>query len=263
MFRAIWPRFWAITLLLLIGGVLWNQVSTKPPLATPPPDVTRPGVPAVMATTLPIPTLFPLRTSTPSPTLTATPEPMVLPPPRQAITSDPPDDGAGTGPKRDSRLPAAVRLGADEKGRYLLIDQATQTMHVFDGWHQIRAFPVSTGIPDPETLTPEWSGLVGEYVGTFKSFGTYQDDGWYLFSQGGGILFHGAPYTSEESGRKIYQDLDALGQRPSSHGCIRLAPEDAAWLTEWSPYAVPVTITAWPSGQPERESVHDEEKGVG
>lgn len=159
-------------------------------------------------------------------------------------------------------LPAVVRLGADERGRYILIDQATQTMHVFEGWREIRTFLVSAGFPDPETQTPEWSGYVGEYVGTFEAFGTYQDDAWYLFTRGGSILLHSVPYTLDEAGHKVYQGLEALGQRPTSHGCIRLAPEDAAWLTAWNPQGVPVTITAWPYGQPERESDYDEE-GVG
>ena len=156
-------------------------------------------------------------------------------------------------------VPAVVRLGADERGRYLLIDQATQTMHVFEGWREVRTFLVSTGLPDLHTQTPEWSGRVGEYVGTFESLGTYQDDGWYLFRQGGTILLHSVPYTLDEAGHKVYLDLDSLGQRPTSHGCIRLAPEDAAWLTAWGPQGVPVTITAWPFGEPGRESDCDEE----
>jgi len=156
-------------------------------------------------------------------------------------------------------VPAVVQLGADERGRYLLIDQATQTMHIFEGWREIRIFLVSTGLPDTHTQTPEWSGRVGKYVGTFESRGTYQDDGWYLFSHGGSILLHGAPYTVDEAGHKVYLELDSLGQRPTSHGCIRLAPEDAAWLTAWDPQGVPVTITAWPFGEPGRESDYSEE----
>lgn len=135
-------------------------------------------------------------------------------------------------------------------------------MHVFEGWREIRAFPVSTGFPDPQKQTPEWSGRVGKYVGTFEAFGTHQDDGWYLFSDGGDVLLHSIPYTLDEAGNKVYLDLEELGRSPASHGCIRLAPEDAAWLTSWDPEGVPVTITAWPFGHPKRESDYDE-KGVG
>ena len=193
---------------------------------------------------------------------TATPEPMVPVPP-QAVTPSPtpPVEGYHSLEPLPS-LPAVVRLSADERGRYILIDQATQTMHIFEGLREIQTFPLSTGFPDPQTQTPEWSGSVGGYVGTFEAFGTYQDDGWYLFSRGGSILLHSVPYTLDEAGHKLYLDLEALGQRPTSHGCIRLAPEDAAWLTAWNPQGVPVTITAWPFDRPARESDYAEE-GVG
>ena len=47
-------------------------------------------------------------------------------------------------------------------------------------------------------------------------------------------------------GRKVYDQLDALGVRPSSDGRIRLSPEEAQWLDAWDPVGVPIQITAWP-----------------
>lgn len=268
MLRNIWPRLCVIALPLLIGGVLWSQISAKPPLATPPPEAAPTHTPTATATRRPTITPSPTTlkgvgsTPMPTPAPTATPEPMVPVPPQVVISSPTPPVKGSRSLEPLPSLPAVVRLGADERGRYILIDQATQIMHIFEDWREIQTFPVSTGLPDPQTQTPEWSGRVGKYVGTFESFGTYQDNGWYLFSLGGSILLHGAPYTLDEAGHKVYIDLDALGQRPASHGCIRLAPEDAAWLTAWNPQDVPVTITAWPFGPPERESDYDEE-GVG
>ncbi len=269
MLRTVLPRLYALTLPLLAGGVLWSQVTTRPPLATPLPRQVSISTPTATATRWPTVTPLSIPNLIPSPMPTATPEPTAPPPtpavpaPTEPVAHDPVAPVAERGSSAPlSRLPAVARLGADGRGRYILIDQATQTMHVYEGWREIEAFPVSTGIPGRQTQTPEWSGFVGQYVGSFSSFGTYQDDGWYLFSQGGDILLHGAPYTLDESGRKVYLDLDALGQRPSSHGCIRLAPEDAAWITAWDPQGVPATITPWSFGQPGRESDHDD-RGVG
>ena len=266
MLRSLWPRLCVIALPLLIGGILWSQVSTKPPLATPPPDQTANRVsdqptkqPTATATRQPTVTPSPTHTPLPTPTPTDTPEPMVTVPPQVVTPSPTPSVEGHSSLEPLPSLPAVVRLSADERGRYILIDQATQIMHIFEEWREIQTFPVSTGLPDPQTQTPEWSGTVGKYVGTFEAFGTYQDDGWYLFSRGGSILLHSAPYTLDEAGHKVYLDLDVLGQRPASHGCIRLAPEDAAWLTAWNPRGVPTTITAWPFGQPGRESDYDEE----
>ncbi len=135
--------------------------------------------------------------------------------------------------------PVATPTPVPVVSRAILVDQDAQLVHVYENGVEIRTIPCSTGLPTPDKLTPAWSGQVGEYVGTFFSFGTYQDEGWRLFKD---FLIHGAPYTLE-GGVKVYQDLGALGQRPVSHGCIRIAPEDAVWLTKWNPKGVPAAIT--------------------
>jgi hypothetical protein len=47
-------------------------------------------------------------------------------------------------------------------------------------------------------------------------------------------------------GRKVCDQPDALGVRPSLHGRIRLSPKEAQWLEAWDPVGVPIQITAWP-----------------
>lgn len=133
---------------------------------------------------------------------------------------------------------------AEELGRHIVIDQDEQLMHVFEDGVEIRTIPVSTGKPEPTTTTPAWSGVVGEYWGTFFAVDVYADDAWFLFKSLGSILIHSAPYVYKE-GTKVYQDLEALGKYPSSHGCIRLHPDDARWFTEWEPRGVPIVITEW------------------
>jgi lipoprotein-anchoring transpeptidase ErfK/SrfK len=115
-------------------------------------------------------------------------------------------------------------------------------MFVYENGVKIRTIPVSTGKPDQEeTMTPAWEGDVGKYVGTFFSFGTWADNAWYLFDHYGSMLIHGAPYLKQD-GIKVYQDLDALGVRPLSHGCIRLPPDEAQWFTDWGPQGAHVII---------------------
>jgi lipoprotein-anchoring transpeptidase ErfK/SrfK len=120
-------------------------------------------------------------------------------------------------------------------------------MHVYESGVEIRTIPVSTGDPSSvETHTPAWEGEVGHYVGTFQSFGVHADHGWYLFEHYGSMLVHGAPYILDGE-TKVYQDLDALGDRPQSHGCIRLPPNEIVWFTEWNPQGAHVIIR--PLGQ--------------
>lgn len=131
----------------------------------------------------------------------------------------------------------------------IVIAQDTQRMLVYDGDKLFRSMPISTGWPGKrQTLTPAWRGEVGEYWGTFASFGTVQDDGYWLFtdylpdgSWNGDILIHGAPYLLSLDGQKQY-DLEGIGIAPVSHGCIRLLPIDMAWFRRWDPQGVAVKI---------------------
>ena len=120
-------------------------------------------------------------------------------------------------------------------------------MYIFEDGKEVRAIPCSTGDPSNHG-TVAWEGVVGDYVGTFKSYGTYSDNAWFLFKDQGSILIHGAPYTMDENGARTYQDMDALGVRPTSHGCIRIHPDEARWFTFWKPKGVPVIITDWTGG---------------
>jgi len=144
-----------------------------------------------------------------------------------------------TATAQPAATPTATSTPAPVLSRAIFVDQDAQVMHVYENGVEIRTMPCSTGLPVPGKLTPARTGIVGAYHGTFFSFGTYQDEGWRLFED---FLIHGPPYTWVD-GIKVYQELDALGQRPVSHGCIRISAEDAAWLTEWNPAGVPFTIS--------------------
>ena len=129
-----------------------------------------------------------------------------------------------------------------ELARFIYVDQGTQLMYVFEYGGLLREIPCSTGLPDDDKYTEEWSGGVGDYWGTFFAFGVYADEAWYLYKSAGSILVHSLPYVYR-NGYKVYLDRDALGVRPASHGCIRISPEDAAWFTAYNPRDVLMTIT--------------------
>jgi lipoprotein-anchoring transpeptidase ErfK/SrfK len=191
------------------------------------------ATPLTFVTATPRPTRSPTTTATATATATAT-----LPP---TATSTPTATATAT------RTPTALPKLAQE-GKALIVDQAVQKMFVYEDGVLVRTIPVSTGKPSEGTRTPAWEGRVGYYVGTFSSFGTTQDEAWYLFPGDGGFLIHGAPYIVED-GEKVYQELDALGSYPASHGCIRLPPEEAVWLTAWGPEGAYMRITPLPKGK--------------
>lgn len=131
----------------------------------------------------------------------------------------------------------------------IVIAQDRQRLLIYERGNLVRELPISTGWPGKrETATPAWRGPVGDYWGTFTSFGTTQDDGYWLFTDylpdgrwNGDILLHGAPYTIGEDGSKEY-DIAGIGIAPISHGCIRLLPADMAWFRAWDPEGVEVEI---------------------
>jgi lipoprotein-anchoring transpeptidase ErfK/SrfK len=145
--------------------------------------------------------------------------------------------------------PVELTLFPDKAAARIVVSQDDQRMLIFEGERLFRALPVSTGVPaDRVTTTPAWEGRVGRYWGTFSSFGTTQDHGYWLFTDylpdgrwNGDILIHGAPYTRGADGEKLYQ-REHIGREPHSHGCIQLLPEDAEWFRAWDPVGVPVAI---------------------
>ena len=222
-----------VGIVLVLAGL--SYVASVTVFGSPPTGLLLAAAPTP-TTTLPPPTVTP----TPKPTEpppTATPQPTVG---YIDVTSSQPE--ASTTPA--SR--AKKKLWQPQE-RALMIDQNTQTMSVYENGRKIRTIPVSTGKPIMDHFTPTWIGRVGPLYGTFFSFGTYADNGWQLFKAGGNILIHGAPYVFV-NGKKVYQDLDSLGHYPSSHGCIRVHPSDADWLTAWNLEGVPVILMPWRGG---------------
>jgi lipoprotein-anchoring transpeptidase ErfK/SrfK len=216
----VWAA-WGAARSLPVGLSAWLDLgATATPTRTPRPVI-------VTSTSIPLDLVIL------APTATATPLP-AAPAPQPEVTPAPmPDWLAGV----------ARQYGMDTARRFVAIDLKTQTMFVWDPAADslLRELPVSTGDESRGYRTPPWYGLVGKYEGTFQSFGVYADEGWYLFEDHGKILIHGAPYKLVD-GKKVYEDMEALGVYPASHGCIRLVPQDATWFTQWNPQGVPLVI---------------------
>ncbi|HHX65567.1 MAG TPA: L,D-transpeptidase [Chloroflexi bacterium] len=211
-------REWA--LVFVLTGI------TLAVLLAMPPATVQQQLDALALASIPDPTAAP--TVVPTSTPTATPSPTATP----TITPLPPLAAP-------TPFPFDVRA---DLPRYIYIDQATQRMLIFEHGRLRRSIPCSTGLPDDDTYTVAWEGRVGHFVGTFFAFDVYADEAWYLFMSDGAILIHSLPYTLEGN-TKVYQDRELLGVRPSSHGCVRISPEDARWFSAWNPQGVPITIS--------------------
>ncbi len=231
---------WLVTGVVLLALAAWagslvfspraetSAFGTPTPTKTPTPLVSAGGDSGFLAAQAPLPTF------TPTPTITPVVTPLSL-----AAEPTPSDD-----------LPAAwVRDVArghrlDPAGAYIVVDQNNQQMHIVEKGRRLRILPITTGDPRNGWTTPAWSGVIGDYWGTFQGRGgVMADDGWFLFDQpSGSFLIHSLPYTLGADGEKIYKGARELGAMPASNGCIRLSPADAAWFSARNPQGVPIII---------------------
>lgn len=105
---------------------------------------------------------------------------------------------------------------------------------------EIKSFKCSTGMDGYETPS-----------GVYQSGGRVTSGAWYYFTQYncyakyayrvvGGILFHSVLYNSNKKG-PTSSSVRNLGRRVS-HGCIRLAEENAQWIFENCPMGTTIVI---------------------
>jgi len=126
-----------------------------------------------------------------------------------------------------------------DTGYLILVNLATQRTAVFEGskgdWRLMREMIVSTGAPiNP---TPK-----GEYKTTVHTlhFNSYGVRAWYATGFIGGLyLFHSSPYVS---GPEPLICTDSRLGVAASHGCVRMALEDAKWMYDNLPLRTKVVI---------------------
>lgn len=212
--------------LLLTPAAASGPLPTATPTKTPPPPAKN-EAPAAQPLAVMLPTFTPAPTPIPPTPPTATPTPLPQP----------------TNPPSDWIIALAHEYGINPQGRYIVVDQDNQQMHIVDNGELVRLLDITTGDPALGWDTPAWFGVVGEYWGTFQGLGGVKaDEGWWLFKRGGNFLIHGLPYVLDDKGQKVYKGADDLGAAPASRGCIRLAPDDARWFSAWQPQGVPIII---------------------
>lgn len=227
---------------------------TVSPTATPPP-ATATSSPTINPTATPLPaTATVAPTSTATPTATASPTATATPEPKSALTITdllalllPGSADTITIVEDEASIASQTSFSPETSERYILVDQDQQVMLVYEDGEPVRNIPVSTGRPVTDSFTPAWEGAVGDYWGggPFLNSDFLSDYMWYLFpGDGGSILIHSLPYTLNGE-QKIYDRPDALGVEPASRGCVRISPEDAAWLKQWNPVDVAIKITPW------------------
>lgn len=228
-FAANLPKYLVVVVLLALTGCTTIRAAT---VKTDSVSTVASPVSLLPTATL---TLTPTTTTVPA-SSTATPSPTLFP-----IT---PATSTRLPPATPVPSPVPTHLPDPSIERRLVVNQDEQLMFVYVNDIVIYTIPVSTGAPVTNRFTPPWQGLVGDDWGSgpFRNQ-QWADFMWFLFpGPEGSILIHSVPYTIT-GGIKVHDGLEALGVEPVSNGCVRISPKDGAWLKNWSPVGVPLTIT--------------------
>ena len=117
------------------------------------------------------------------------------------------------------------------EGIWIDVDQSAQTLTVMRGDQVVRRMAISSG----KDGTPTPNGVFRVQNRGKWFFSSRYGQGaryWVSFLGWGKYLVHSVP--CDASGRVIAEEADLLGNK-ASHGCIRLAMEDARWFYEAIP----------------------------
>ena len=116
------------------------------------------------------------------------------------------------------------------------VDITSQMVIVYYKGNVLKGMICSGGAPGSPTP-------LGNFTTTQKIYYSwlpkYSVGAYYFVRFYGSYLFHSVPFDS--SGNMIIEEYEKLGT-PASHGCIRLAVEDAKWIYENLPLGVEVFI---------------------
>jgi lipoprotein-anchoring transpeptidase ErfK/SrfK len=128
-------------------------------------------------------------------------------------------------------------------GYFVMVDVSQQRTYVYKDGALEKEFSCSTGIETPEFRTPRGNYIInesGQKRGEWFFSNTYQEGAKYWVGFiGGEFLFHSL--AMDKNQQVIPEEAAKLGT-PASHGCIRLAVEDAHWFYSTIPNGTPLLI---------------------
>lgn len=135
----------------------------------------------------------------------------------------------------------AVPAGLGGRERWVDVDRATQVLVALEGSAPVFATLVSTGRGEHPTRAGEhrvWSKLATTDMSNAGDADIMTATALYTAARVPWVMFF-----HEDQGLHGVFWHDLFG-RPRSHGCVNMAPRDAAWLFQWAPPALPPGWTA-------------------
>jgi len=116
------------------------------------------------------------------------------------------------------------------------VNLTSQLVSVYYSDNLIKSLKCSGGTAENPTITGTFTTNQKIYYAWVPKF----NEGAYYWTRFyGAYLFHSVPF--DKNGNMIAEEASKIGT-PASHGCVRIALEDAKWFYEMLPLGIKVTI---------------------
>lgn len=124
----------------------------------------------------------------------------------------------------------------------LKVNLSEQKVYAYLGDTDVREFRVSTGKPSTPTPPGKYNILIKQDVRIGAQAPHYIMPRFMMF-QSSGYGFHALPSLARNGGDQFWTEARNHIGIPVSHGCVRLLPEDADWLFDFTDIGTKVEIT--------------------
>ena len=154
-------------------------------------------------------------------------------------STDPVSQPASSAPEQKEESPIENKISLSEAAKpiWIKVNIPEQTVVVYDAHDKVvQNFICSTGKEGSDT--PVGTYTVKQRGQSFFSK-QYQEGAYYWTQFQGDFLFHSVPF---DKNKKIEPEEAAKLGSKASHGCVRLALEDAKWIYENIPKGTKVVI---------------------
>jgi lipoprotein-anchoring transpeptidase ErfK/SrfK len=128
--------------------------------------------------------------------------------------------------------------GRTDLYKYIDIDISEQKMKIFENGFNLGEYLVSTGTTKMPTPIGTFKILSKSELAYSNAYSLYMPN-FMLFTKGGAGI-HGLPFWKNGS-KVVYEGVNHLGKRVS-HGCVRLALNNAIMIFAWADKGTPVIV---------------------
>ncbi len=128
--------------------------------------------------------------------------------------------------------------GRTDLYKYIDIDISEQKMRIFENGFSLGEYLVSTGTTKMPTPIGTFKILSKSELAYSNAYSLYMPNFMLFTKSGAGI--HGLPFWKNGS-KVVYEGVNHLGKRVS-HGCVRLALDNAIMIFAWADKGMPVVV---------------------